>query len=70
LVSLMRRCGYDPDDPVAKNRFSRIIARLDKGGFVKKIPTKQGKRVSLTRFGEVYAEAIDNQLPPKSVPRA
>ena len=70
LVSLMRRCGYDPDDPVAKNRFSRIVARLDKGGFVKKIPTKQGKRVSLTRFGEVYAEAIDNQLPPKSVPRA
>jgi len=65
LVALMRLCGEDPDDPVAKNRFSRTVARLDRGGFVKKTLTPNGKRVSLTRFGEVYAEALNRKAPSK-----
>lgn len=66
LITLMRWCGEHPDDPVAKNRFSRTVARLDKRGFVKKTLSRNGKRVSLTRFGEVYAEAVDRGTRPKS----
>jgi len=67
LVTLMRWCDEDPADPVAKNRFSRIVTRLDKKGFVKKTSAQREKRVTLTRFGEIYAEALDYKS-PKSVP--
>jgi hypothetical protein len=58
ISSLIRWCSYDPQNPVIKNRFSRIIKRLETKGFVEKTNSKKGKRVHLTQFGKVYAEAV------------
>lgn len=58
ISSLIQWCSYDPHNPVIKNRFSRIIKRLETKGFVIKSNSSKGKRVQLTQFGKVYAEAV------------
>ncbi len=58
ISSLIQWCSYDPQNPVIKNRFSRIINRLETKGFVEKTNSKRGKHVQLTQFGKVYAEAL------------
>jgi DNA-binding MarR family transcriptional regulator len=58
ISSLIQWCSYDPHSPVIKNRFSRIIKRLETKGFVEKSNSNKGKRVQLTQFGKVYAEAV------------
>lgn len=58
ISSLIQWCSYDPHNPVVKNRFSRIIKRLETKGFVEKTNSNKGKRVQLTQFGKVYAEAV------------
>jgi len=58
LTTLIKWCGMNPEDPVTKNRLSRIVTRLEKKGFVEKSETSSGKRVSLTIFGKMFAEAI------------
>ena len=58
ISSLIQWCSYDPHNPVIKNRFSRIIKRLEIKGFVIKSNSSKGKRVQLTQFGKVYAEAV------------
>jgi len=58
LTSIIKWCRGNPEDPVVKNRFSRIIRRLEEKGFVETRPTKQGKEVRLTHFGGIFSEAI------------
>ena len=59
LTSIMRWCNLRSGNPVVKNRFSRLIRRLERKGFIEKKPSRQGKEVSLTRFGRIFAEAIE-----------
>lgn len=58
LTSLIKWCNHNPRDPVTKNRYSRIIKRLENKGFVKKRNSRKGKSVTLTHFGKILAEAM------------
>ena len=58
ITSLIKWCNHNPKDPVTKNRYSRIIRRLENKGFVEKKPSSKGKSVSLTHFGKIFAEAM------------
>jgi len=57
LVSLIRWCGERAGDPATKNRFSRIVARMEKRGLIETNLTASGKRVCLTPFGNLLAQA-------------
>lgn len=59
MASIMKWCNLRSEDPVVKNRFSRLIRRLEKKGFIEKKPSRPGIRVSLTRFGNIFAEAVE-----------
>jgi predicted transcriptional regulator len=59
LTLIMKWCKLRPGNPVVKNRFSRLIRRLEKKGFIEKEPSRRGIEVSLTRFGRILAEAIE-----------
>lgn len=63
LASIMKWCNLKSTNPVVKNRFSRLIRRLEKKGFIEKRPSRTGKEVSLTQFGRIYAEAMDGYSP-------
>jgi len=58
MIDIIKWCRRDPNDPVIKNKFSRIISRLENKGFVEKETTNRSKKVSLTRFGQILTEAI------------
>ena len=58
VASVIKWCHCDHRDPVVKNRFSRMINRLEEGGFVEKHSTGHGKEVHLTHFGRIFSEAI------------
>jgi predicted transcriptional regulator len=58
ITSLITWCSHDPKDPVTKNRFSRILKRLENNGFVEKKLSSVGTSVSLTHFGRIFAEAM------------
>ena len=58
LTQIMKWCNLSSYHPVVKTRFSRLTRRLERKGFIQKEPSKQGVKVSLTRFGKIYAEAI------------
>ena len=58
ITSLITWCQHDPQDPVTKNRYSRIVKRLEAKGFVEKRTSSRGKSVSLTHFGQIFAEAM------------
>jgi CTP-dependent riboflavin kinase len=58
ITSLITWCNHDPKNPVTKNRYSRIIKRLENKGFVEKKLSSTGKSVSLTHFGKIFAEAM------------
>jgi hypothetical protein len=58
LASIIRWCDLDDADPVVKNRYSRIVRRLERKGFVDKRRRSRGVEVVLTRFGRIFAEAM------------
>jgi DNA-binding MarR family transcriptional regulator len=58
LGSIIKWCKCDPLDPVTKNRFSRLIRRLEKKGFVEKRRVGREKEVYLTLFGKILAQSV------------
>lgn len=59
VTSIIRWCRANPKDPVVKNQYSRLIRRLEDKGFLESRQSpKQGKEVYLTRFGNIFSEAI------------
>ncbi|MHA2406122.1 MAG: hypothetical protein ACXACH_05155 [Candidatus Hermodarchaeia archaeon] len=58
LTSIIVWCGGNPKDPVVKNRFSRIVRRLEEKGLVEKRPAYKRKEVYLTRFGKILSGAL------------
>jgi predicted transcriptional regulator len=64
LTSIIRWCGGDTKDPVTKNRFSRLIRRLKRRGFVEEESLTRSKKIFLTQFGKTIANAIKNYQHP------
>jgi len=62
LTTLIKWCKERTDDPVTKNRFSRIVSRLERKGFVETNIKTSGKRVSLTVFGTMFVRAATTKL--------
>jgi len=58
LGLIIKWCMYDPLDPVTKNRFSRLVHRLEKKGFVEKRRVGREKEVYLTLFGKILAQSV------------
>ena len=59
VTSIIKWCKNNPKDPVVKNRYSRLIRRLEKKGFLERKQTsKPGKEVHLTQFGKIFSEAV------------
>jgi hypothetical protein len=58
MAMVIKGCGMNPDDPVARNRFSRIATRLEKKGLLVRQAAPPRKQLSLTTFGRILAEAI------------
>ena len=60
LTAIIRWCGEDTKNPVTKNRFSRLIRRLKRRGFIDEEPSTRSKKIFLTHFGKTIANAIKN----------
>jgi hypothetical protein len=58
IKAIMGWCGCDSEDPVTKNRFSRVINRLFDKRFVKKEPVEKKMKISLTKFGRIFAASL------------
>ena len=69
VSSVIQWCKQNPKDPRIKNKFSRIIRRLEEKGFVETKHSKLGKEVHLTRFGKILAAAIKGSKRTRSVRR-
>jgi len=50
--------GYKSPNSTLRNRFSRIVARLEEKGLVRAEMGAKLKGVRLTEFGEIFAEAL------------
>ena len=60
IKRIIEWCGKDFEDPVTKNRFTRVVKRLHKKGFVEKEIVERKMKISLTRFGKIFAAAMRN----------
>jgi len=58
IKTIIEWCGNDSEDPVTKNRFSRVINRLFEKRFVEKEPVEKKMRISLTKFGRIFASSL------------
>jgi hypothetical protein len=66
--SIIKWCKSDPLDPVTKNRFSRLVQRLEGKGFVEKKQNGRETAVSLTYFGRIFAESIREYEKKEEIP--
>ena len=58
ITLLIKWLGEDASDPVVKNRYSRLIRRLERGGYIREAPSSIGKGLEFTEFGRSMTEAI------------
>jgi len=58
ISSLIRWLGEDASNPVVKNRFSRMVRRLERRGYVREAPSDVGKGLEFTEFGRTITKAI------------
>lgn len=65
ISDIIRWFGYKAANSTLRNRFSRIISRLEMKGLVDAEKGSKMKEVTLTEFGEIFAEALEEQdIPP------
>jgi len=57
LTDIISWCGGNPRDPIVKNRYSRLVRKLEENGFVETEHITRGKRIVLTGFGMTLAKA-------------
>ena len=60
ISDIIRWFGYRAANSTLRNRFSRIVARLEMKGLVDAEKGSKMKTISLTEFGEIFAEALAN----------
>lgn len=58
ISDIIRWFGYKNANSTLRNRFSRIISRLEMKGLIDAEKGSKMKVVSLTDFGEIFAEAL------------
>jgi uncharacterized membrane protein len=58
ISDIIRWFGYKAANSTLRNRFSRIVSRLEMKGLVDAEKGGKMKVISLTEFGEIYAEAL------------
>jgi uncharacterized membrane protein len=58
ISDIIRWFGYKAANSTLRNRFSRIVARLEMKGLVDAEKGSKMKVIRLTEFGEIYAEAL------------
>ncbi len=58
VSTLIRWFGYKTPSSTLRNRFSRIVSRLEAKGLVESEKGSKMKSIQLTDFGSIYAEAL------------
>ncbi len=58
ISDIIRWFGYKAANSTLRNRFSRIVSRLEMKGLVDAEKGSKMKIISLTEFGEIFAEAL------------
>ena len=58
LTTIIRWCGENCRDTVTRNRYSRLVRRLEKKGFVEDEPSFGSKKIVLTHFGKTFTNAV------------
>jgi predicted transcriptional regulator len=58
ISDIIRWFGYKTANSTLRNRFSRIVSRLEMKGFVDAEKGSKMKVISLTEFGKIFAEAL------------
>ncbi|MFW6109310.1 MAG: hypothetical protein ACOC6N_02565, partial [archaeon] len=58
ISDIIRWFGYKAANSTLRNRFSRIISKLEMKGLIDAEKGSKMKVVSLTDFGEIFAEAL------------
>jgi uncharacterized membrane protein len=58
ISDIIRWFGYKAANSTLRNRFSRIVSRLEMKGLVDAEKGSKMKVISLTDFGEIFAEAL------------
>ena len=58
ISDIIRWFGYKTANSTLRNRFSRIVARLEMKGLVDAEKGSKMKVISLTEFGKIFAEAL------------
>ena len=61
ISDIIRWFGYKAANSTLRNRFSRIVARLEMKGLVDAEKGSKMKVISLTKFGAIYAEALTEE---------
>jgi hypothetical protein len=61
ISDVIRWFGYKAASSTLRNRFSRIINRLENKGLIEANKGSKMKEISLTEFGEIFAEAISEE---------
>ncbi|HDJ21602.1 MAG TPA: hypothetical protein ENF19_00170 [Candidatus Bathyarchaeota archaeon] len=58
ISDIIRWFGYGEANSTLRNRFSRVVSRLEMKGLVVSEKGSKMKAISLTDFGEIFAEAL------------
>jgi predicted transcriptional regulator len=61
ISDIIRWFGYKVANSTLRNRFSRIVSRLEIKGFVDAEKGSKMKVISLTEFGNIFAEALHEE---------
>ena len=61
ISDIIRWFGYKAASSTLRNRFSRIVSRLEMKGFVESEKGSKMKAIQLTDFGVIYAEALSDE---------
>jgi hypothetical protein len=61
VSDIIRWFGYKAASSTLRNRFSRIVSRLETKGLVESDKGSKMKAVQLTEFGAIYAEALSDE---------
>ena len=61
VSDLIRWFGHEDPSSTLRNRFSRIVSRLEARGLIESEKGSKMKSIQLTEFGSIYAEAISEE---------
>ncbi len=61
ISDVIRWFGYKAASSTLRNRFSRIVSRLEMKGLVEADKGSKMKAINLTGFGEIFAEALSEE---------